>query len=90
MSHPPATPPNYTSLSNCSRGFSLALVAGVFFGTQFIVIEYMKLCTDRAHSCSGMLVSHPHTHRAHSCSGMLVSHPHTQCLLYNVLPKLKE
>ncbi|CAI8041520.1 Transmembrane protein 144, partial [Geodia barretti] len=33
-------------------GFSLALVAGVFFGTQFIVIEYMKLCTDRAHSCS--------------------------------------
>ncbi|CAI8041521.1 Transmembrane protein 144 [Geodia barretti] len=58
-------------------GFSLALVAGVFFGTQFIVIEYMKLCTDRAHSCSGMLVSHPHTHRAHSCSGMLVSHPHT-------------
>jgi glucose uptake protein GlcU len=33
-------------------GFSLALVAGVFFGIQFIFIEYMKLCTDRAHSCS--------------------------------------
>lgn len=30
------------------------MLAGFFFGTQFIFIEYMKLCTDNTHSCSGM------------------------------------
>jgi glucose uptake protein GlcU len=34
-------------------GFSLALLAGLFFGTQFIFIQYLKFCTDEAHTCNG-------------------------------------
>jgi glucose uptake protein GlcU len=33
-------------------GFSLALLAGLFFGTQFIFIQYLKFCTDEAHTCN--------------------------------------
>ena len=40
-------------LSLLSSGFSLALVAGLFFGVQFIFVEYLKLCKDPAHTCHG-------------------------------------
>lgn len=40
-------------LSYLSSGFSLALVAGLFFGVQFIFVEYLKLCEDYAHTCHG-------------------------------------
>ena len=36
----------------CS-GFTLALFVGFFFGSQFLPVEYMRLCDDEIHSCSG-------------------------------------
>ncbi len=34
-------------------GFSLSLVAGLFYGFQFLPVQYMKLCDDDSHSCNG-------------------------------------
>lgn len=35
-------------------GFGLSLVSGLFYGLQFLPVQYMKLCDDHAHSCTGM------------------------------------
>ena len=38
---------------SCFSGFAMALLVGVFYGTQFLAVEYVKLCDDELHSCNG-------------------------------------
>ena len=35
----------------------MALCVGFFFGTQFLGVEYMRLCTDELHTCNGNMVA---------------------------------
>lgn len=41
----------YSTSSLPHSGFGLALVAGFFFGFQFLPIQFMRLCDDSSHSC---------------------------------------
>lgn len=34
----------------------MALFVGFFFGSQFLGVEYMRLCNDGLHSCNGMII----------------------------------
>ena len=38
------------------RGFVLSLVSGLLYGFSFLAVEFMKLCEDEEHSCSGKSV----------------------------------
>ena len=38
------------------RGFVLSLVSGLLYGFSFIPVQFMKLCEDEEHSCSGKSV----------------------------------
>ena len=41
------------SLSLSSSGLSMSLGIGFLFGSQFLAVEYMRLCEDDTHSCNG-------------------------------------
>ncbi len=34
----------------------MALCVGFFFGSQFLAVEYMRLCDDEQHTCNGKLI----------------------------------
>lgn len=38
------------------RGFVLSLVSGLLYGFSFVAVQFMKLCEDEEHSCSGKSV----------------------------------
>ena len=47
----------------------MALAIGFLFGTQFLAVEFMRLCEDDTHSCNGKILT------------SFIVHVHSTCLL---------
>ena len=47
----------YVQFLFLSSGLSMALGIGFLFGTQFLAVEFMRLCEDDTHSCNGKILT---------------------------------